>query len=269
MPLRLIASDLDGTLLQPDASVSARTRAALDGARAAGIHVVPVTARQPIGLRLIAQQAGFTQWALCGNAALGLHLGRGEVLFEHTIAVEAQQALMGALSTELPEVRFAAVREHGETFIAQFGYPELAAYEDHKRHPREMVCGDLSQVAAAPSQKVVLRHPTVGVSELVGRVRALGLAGFGVTHSGAPFAEVLPEGINKAVGLAQLCAHLGVAAEEVLAFGDAPNDVEMLAWAGRGVAVGNADAEVLAVADEVTAANTEEGVAAVIEQLLG
>lgn len=75
--IRLIATDLDGTLLRPDLSVSARTRAALDAARAAGIHVVPVTARQPRGVRRIAEAAGFDGYALCANGAYGVHLGTG------------------------------------------------------------------------------------------------------------------------------------------------------------------------------------------------
>ena len=92
MPLRLIASDLDGTLLRNDLSVSPRTRRALDAARAAGIHVVPVTARQPIGVRRIAEGAGFGGWALCSNGALGIHLGTGEVLFERHLAPEVQRS---------------------------------------------------------------------------------------------------------------------------------------------------------------------------------
>ena len=81
MSIRLIATDLDGTLLGDDGAVSPRTRAALDAARDAGIATIPVTARQPIGLRPIAAQAGFTDWALCGNGAYGVHLTTGEHLF--------------------------------------------------------------------------------------------------------------------------------------------------------------------------------------------
>lgn len=266
--VRLVATDLDNTLLRSDRSVSPRTRAALDAVRAAGITVVPVTARQPIGLRLIAQQAAFRDWALCGNGALALHLTTGEVLFEHTVPVAAQQALAAALTSVVPGVRFAAVREKGEVFVAGAGYPALADYEDHKRHPADMVEHTLADVLAAPSQKVVLRHPEMGVAELVAAVRGLALPGFGITQSGAPFAEVLPPGVDKSVGLSALCAHLGIAAGEVIAFGDAENDREMLEWAGHGVAVANAVPETLATADEVAASNEEDGVAIVLERVL-
>lgn len=104
--------------------------------------------------------------------------------------------------------------------------------------------------------------------ELLGELRAVDLGGYAVTHSGAPFLEVLAEGVSKAWGLAKLCETLGIAQREVLAFGDAPNDAEMLAWARRGVAMANAEPEALAAADEVTLSNAEDGVAAVIERLL-
>ncbi len=266
--VRLIATDLDGTLLRSDLTVSSRTRSALDALRRRGVPLIPVTARQPIGLRLIAQQTGFTDWALCGNAALALHLSTGEVLFEHFIAADAQRALVTALAALIPEVRYAAVRNRGEEFVAEHGYALLADFSDHKRDPRSMVERDLSEVIGSPSQKLVARHAVVPVPDLVSAIRGLGLPGFGVTHSGAPFAEILPPGIDKSVGLAELCAHLGVDRTQVLAFGDAENDVEMLAWAGYGVAVANAVPATVAAADEVTARNDEDGVALVLERVL-
>ncbi|MBB6016195.1 Cof-type HAD-IIB family hydrolase [Deinococcus radiopugnans] len=268
MPIRLIATDLDGTLLRPDLSVSPRTRRALDAARAAGLLVVPVTARQPRGVRRIAEAAAFTGWALCGNGAHGVHLTTGEVLFEAHVEVAAQRALAEALSGRLPGVLFVSVRRGGEVFVAQKGYAELAHFEDHKREPGEMGRHQLDDVLAEPSLKFIVRHPALTPRELLAEVQALALGGYAVTHSGAPFLEVLAEGVSKAWGLSRLCETLGIAREEVLAFGDAPNDAEMLAWAGRGVAMANAEPEALAAADEITLSNAEDGVAAVIEQLL-
>ncbi|AWN23239.1 hydrolase [Deinococcus irradiatisoli] len=267
-PIRLIATDLDGTLLRGDLTVSARTRRALDAARAAGIQVVPVTARQPHGVRRVAEQAGFTDYALCGNGAHGVHLGRGETLFEAHVTETAQRALAQALSARVPGVVFVSVRSGGEVFVAQQGYADLAHFEDHKRDPASMGAASLDAVLAEPSLKFVVRHPQLTPRELLAEVRALALGGFEVTHSGAPFLEVLAEGVSKAWGLARLCDLLGIQREEVLAFGDAPNDAEMLAWAGRGVAMGNADPEARSAAGEVTLTNEEDGVAAVIERLL-
>ncbi|WP_242521943.1 Cof-type HAD-IIB family hydrolase [Microbacterium esteraromaticum] len=265
---RLIATDLDGTLLDSDSSVSARTRRALDAARDRGIHVVPVTARQPIGLRALAGDAGFEEWALCGNGAFGVHLTTGRMLFAEELPSETIRTLADALRETIPDLLFASVREGGESFIAQHGYAEVAALSDHKRDPRTMGGVDLDQVLAAPSLKLVIRHPELAPSALFEALTALGMTGFEATLSGAPFVEVMAQGVTKATGLARLCAHLGVQQHDVLAFGDALNDLEMLRWAGHGVAVANAVDVVRAAADEVSVTNDEHGVATVIERML-
>lgn len=265
---RLIATDLDGTLLQPDTSVSPRTRAALDEARAAGIVVVPVTARQPIGLRLIAQEAGFEEWALCGNAAFGIHLTTGEVLFERAIPVDVQTRLVADLAERIPGLLHVSIRDAGERFVAQDGYAALATFTDHRRDPSTMGGVHLDDVLAEPSLKLILRHPSLSAGEVLAVVEELDGGGFEATTSGAPFVEVMAAGVNKAWGLAQLCSHLGIAADEVLAFGDARNDVEMLRWAGRGLAMADADVVVKEAADGIAPANSEDGVAQVIESLL-
>lgn len=267
--LRLIATDLDGTLLNSSSAVSPRTRAALDAARARGIHVVPVTARQPIGLRVIAADAAFDGWALCSNGAYAVHLGDGRMLFAEELPPETIRELAEALRASIPGLLFASVREGGETFVAQHGYAELASLSDHKRDPRTMGGVPIDQVLAAPSLKLVIRHPELAPPVLFDTLRSLGLSGFEATLSGAPFVEVMAEGVTKATGLARLCEHLGVARSDVVAFGDALNDVEMLRWAGHGVAMAGAAAVVQDAADEVAATNDDDGVAQVVERMLG
>jgi Cof subfamily protein (haloacid dehalogenase superfamily) len=269
MRLRLVATDLDGTLLRDDHTVSPRTRAALDAARAAGVHVVPVTARQPLGVRPLAEAAGFAGWAVCSNGSLGVHIGTGERLFEESLAVEAQQRLVAALAEQVPGLLHVSVRDGGEGFVAQEGYAALATFDDHKREVSTMTGHELSEVLDEPSLKLIVRHPELGVPELLAAARALGLDDVALTHSGAPFLEVMAASVSKAWGVARLCERLGIDREEVVAFGDAPNDVEMLAWAGHGVAVANAVPEAIEVADEVTASNEDDGVALVLERLLG
>lgn len=265
---RLVASDLDGTLLRDDESVAPRTRAALDTVRATGAAVIPVTARQPIGVRAIAAAAGFDGWALCSNGALCVDLRTGEARWQETVAVTAQQALAHALSRELPGVQFASVRDRGEVFVAERDYIAGVRFADHKRDPRTMIPADLDLVTGAPSLKFLARHPALPPGELLAAARTLGTEGVELTHSNAPFLEVAPAGITKGTALARLCDELGVAQGEVLAFGDAPNDRDMIAWAGHGVAVGNAAGEVRAAAAEVTASNEDDGVARVLERLL-
>jgi Cof subfamily protein (haloacid dehalogenase superfamily) len=267
--IRLIATDLDGTLLNSSQAVSPRTRAALDAARSTGIRVVPVTARQPIGLQQVAAGAGFDDWALCGNGAYGVHLTTGEHLFAQEIPPAVQQDLADALGRVIPDLVFASVRDVGATFVAQHGYAELAAFTDHKRDPATMGGVSRAEVLAAPSLKLVIRHPSVPIPEIFAALQALGLTGFEATLSGAPFVEVMAEGVTKATGLAQLCTRLGIDRTEVLAFGDALNDLEMLHWAGLGIAMPDAEAAVQDAADEIApASNDEDGVALVIERLL-
>ncbi|WP_293909838.1 HAD family hydrolase [Deinococcus sp.] len=269
MPIRLIATDLDGTLLNSAGKISPRNRRALDAARAAGIEVVPVTARQPHSVYSGDENSPFTEYAVCSNGALGLHLSRNESLFESHLEVAAQRALTAALTARVPGALFASVRERGAVFLAQAGYAELARFNDHGRQPAEMGAHSLEAVCAEPSLKFIVRHARLTPRELLAEVQALKLTGFALTHSGAPFLEIMAEGVSKARGLAHLCTHLGIDRTEVLAFGDALNDLEMLAWAGRGVAMGNSEPEVRAAAREVTASNDEDGVALVIERLLG
>jgi len=117
--------------------------------------------------------------------------------------------------------------------------------------------------------KLIALHPTWSIDDLL-RV-TLDLAGESatVTHSGAPFVEIAAPGVTKASALAALCTRLGIAPADVVAFGDMPNDLPMLAWAGHSVAVANAHQEVIAAASEVTLANDEDGVAVVLERVLG
>jgi Cof subfamily protein (haloacid dehalogenase superfamily) len=267
--MRLIATDLDGTLLDSSSAVTPRTRAALDAARHRGVHVVPVTARQPIGLRAIAADAAFEGWALCSNGAYAVHLDDGRMLFAEELPADTIRTLAEALRASIPGLLFASVREGGETFVAQHGYAEIADLSDHKRDPATMGGVPLDQVLAAPSLKFVIRHPELAPAALFDTLRSLGLTGFEATLSGAPFVEVMAEGVTKATGLARLCAHLGIDRAEVVAFGDALNDVEMLRWAGHGVAMADAEPVVQDAADEITGSNDGDGVAQVIERLLG
>lgn len=271
---RLIATDLDRTLLDGAGSVSARTRRALDAAVEAGITVVPATARNPVGLRHLQPVLGFDQWALCSNGAFGVHLGTRELLFADEVPAVVLTEVATALDEVVSGVRYAAVRDAGETFAAQDGYADLASFDDHKRDPATMGGDSRDAVTGVPALKLVFRHPTIPSADLYDHTRSLLDTGhletgsFAMTLSGAPFVEIMASGVSKASGLARLCTHLGVDRQEVLAFGDGLNDLEMLAWAGHGVAVSNAEPTVKAVADEITTAHDDDGVARVIERYL-
>ncbi len=200
MTVRLIATDLDGTLLDSSSAVTPRTREALDAARARGIPVVPRHRTSADRARAIAGDAGFDGWALCSNGAYAVRLDDGRMLFADELPADTIRTLVEALRASVPGLLFASVREGGETFVAQDGYAEIAQLSDHKRDPRTMGGVPLEHVLAAPSLKLVIRHPELAPAALFDTLRNLGLTGFEATLSGAPFVEVMAEGVTKATG---------------------------------------------------------------------
>jgi Cof subfamily protein (haloacid dehalogenase superfamily) len=264
--VRLIATDLDGTLLRPDRSVSERTRAALARAQAQGIVVVLATARPPQATRLFAEQVGITGQAICSNGAILYDVTRDVLLGHYPLDAGTARGLILALREALPGVCFALVQ--GRDFACEPDYASTARVEDHGRLLEEMRLGDALDLLDVPLTKLVVRHPKQLPLDVLAIVQSLELAGFEATHSGAPFLEIVAANVTKAWALAALCDQLGIDASEVVAFGDAPNDAAMLRWAGRGVAVANAYPAALEAADEITLSNEEDGVAVVVERLL-
>jgi len=264
--VRLIASDLDGTLLRSDRSVSERTRTALARAQEHGIVVVLATARPPLTTRLFAEHAGITGHAICSNGAILYDISRDELLGHHTLDAATAQRLIVALRAAAPGVCFAVVQ--GKDFACEPDYASIARVEDHGRLLDEIRLGDALDLLGVPTTKLVVRHPERLPPDLLTTIHGLGLDGFEATHSGAPFLEVVAANVTKGWALAALCAHLGIDAAEVVAFGDAPNDAAMLRWAGHGVAVANAYPAAIVAANEVTLSNDDDGVAVVVERLL-
>jgi Cof subfamily protein (haloacid dehalogenase superfamily) len=254
---RLAAIDLDGTLLRSDGTISKRTRDAVRAARAAGTDFVLVTARGPMSIHVIAADLGVDGTAICANGALVVDLATQEVrrqrLLESDIAIE----LVHALRERLPGILFAI--EHHD-FAHE---PGFSAW--NWTPPEGTRVDDIVALLADPATKLILRHAEHETEAIQDLARELVGERLTVVASGAEAVEVTAAGVNKATALAEL----GVPPEHVIAFGDYPNDIPMLTWAGHGVAMGNAHAEVLAIADEVTATNDQDGVALVLERLLG
>lgn len=119
-----------------------------------------------------------------------------------------------------------------------------------------------------PVTKLIVRHSAREVPELTKAIEAVTAGRMIVTHSGAPFVEISMAGVDKASALAALAAERGISAEEVVSFGDMPNDLPMLLWSGRGIAVSNAHPDVLHAVPELTESNTDDGVAHALERLL-
>ncbi len=257
--LRLVATDLDGTLLRSDGSVSARTRSALVAARGRGLEIVLVSARGPRGAGEIADQVAAEGTAICSNGAVVLDLATRRVRSYRPLATEVAVRLVTGLRERLPGILFAVERE---SFAHE---PGFAAW--NWRPPAGTRVGDALDLVADPAAKLILRHERHELDVIAAAARELAGDEAAVTIPGPWTVEISAAGVNKAAALAELCAELAIGADEVVAFGDYPNDVPMLAWAGHAVAVANAHPEVLAVADEVTASNDEDGVALVLERL--
>lgn len=273
--IRLIATDLDGTLLSSaipnkPRGVSERTRAALLAARNAGAWVVPASGRQVFSIADVLDGTGLADDIVMGaNGAIAVNRRTGDVLFERLVQPDAQAALYAGLVERYPGVRCVSVRDGGVTFVAQQGYVGFMDPGDHGRADSTALPEwPIEVVVAEPSVKFVVRDPRVPVDELLAYAQSLDVPGCTVVTSGAPFVEVSAADVNKGTGLAELCGVLGVEAAETMAFGDELNDLDMIAWAGHGVAMANGCAEAKAVAAEVCPSNVDDGLAQVIEREL-
>jgi len=260
--VRLAATDLDGTLLRTDGSVSRRTREAMAAAEAAGLLLALVTGRPPRWMAPVAEMTGHRGVAVCANGALLYDLHTETVLSSSLLTVQAQLKVVAALREAVPGLSFAAEYAPG------FGH------EPEYRHGWELGevevrVGRIEEILDRPATKLLARHPSMDCDELLALATRLLGADVAVTSSShEALLEIAAPGVTKASALASLAGRSGISAAEVVAFGDMPNDLPMLAWAGRGIAVANAHPEVLALADEVTASNDEDGVALVLERLV-
>lgn len=262
--IRLVATDLDGTLLRDDGSVSEYTKGILRGVQAV-VPIVLVTARPPRTAALIARAIGVEGPVVCCNGALVYDLAKERVLAHRPIAPEDAQGLIRAIRGSLPGATFAF--ELGTAYGREPTYRTLAGH-DGRPEDTEILVGDALEICTVPVTKLIVRHPTHPVPALLAAVQAASQERMLVTHSGAPFVEVSLAGVDKASALATIAAERGLRAEEILTFGDMPNDLPMLLWSGRGIAVRNAHPDVLAAVREVTDSNADDGVAHALERLV-
>lgn len=271
---RLVATDLDGTLLNSSGRVSARSRAALRACWDAGIPVVGVTGRGPRLLASVRDTLAGRGIAVLAQGGYVVDLERDEVLRTVGLPRERAQAVIDRIEAVAGELTVAVedaadqALARGTTLLrVQHGfdwpYPEPA-----QLLPRHDV------LPTGAVLKVFLRSATLDQDELLALARrVVEPAEAELTHAGLGFIEVLPPGITKATGLAVALERHGVGFGEVLVFGDMPNDVPMLravtAAGGRAVAVANAHPSVRAVAQDLTSGHDADGVARYLEAVLG
>jgi hydroxymethylpyrimidine pyrophosphatase-like HAD family hydrolase len=288
--VRLIASDLDGTLLLPDGSVGARTRASLDALRDSDVDLVIVTGRPPRWISPVVEMTGHRGVGIAANGGVVLDLADGRITeifpIERDVALAAVERIRGVV----PGVVFAVERARPGGRLAPTGgssYDALDATladatefaladgytprwpvprETHVAPIEELVdMGDVVKILIRPGDSVDIDPDAflqIGLPALEGLVE--------VTHAGFGDAllEISAPGVTKATTLARIAAAEGHGALHVVATGDGPNDLPMLAWAGASYAVANAHPEVLDLANHVIPSNADEGVADLIDTVL-
>ncbi|MFF1834127.1 HAD family hydrolase [Streptomyces sp. NPDC058231] len=265
----MIASDLDGTLLRRDGSLSPRTLRALRAAEAAGAEIVVVTARPPRFVDRLADAAGLAGTAVCSNGALVYDLGTRTVVSSRALSVSVARRVATAVAAAVPEIGFAL--ETGNQVLYEPAY-RMRFSEDEGAELPVPSLADL-WLTDVPVTKLLAWSDRLDADTLLDAAReGAGAAGSEVqfTHSGGRgLLEISASGVTKAGTLAELCAARGIDASEVIAFGDMPNDLTVLGWAGTGYAMGNAHPAVLAAVPEHTVSNEEDGVAHVLERVFG
>ncbi|MFD8449973.1 MULTISPECIES: HAD family hydrolase [Streptomyces] len=268
---RLIATDLDGTLLRDDKSVSPRTVAALAAAEKAGIEVFFVTGRPARWMDVVSAHVHGHGLAICGNGAavVDLHGGPGRHRFVKVRELPQENALdaVRLLREAAPGTVYAVEQTYG--FHQEPAYPKLHMEDPDDLLPAEEILAPGGRAAAEPVLKILAFHPELDPDGFLTLARlAIGDRANVTRSSPSALLEISGPDVSKASTLALCCAERGISHEEVVAFGDMPNDVEMLTWAGRSYAMGNAHPDVVAAASGRTVANNDDGVAVVIERML-
>ncbi len=263
----LIASDVDGTLLDADEMVTARTRDAVQAAIAGGATFVLATGRPPRWIAPVVDALGVAPMAVCANGAVIYDPSEDRILSARTLSADVLAELAEIATRAIPGAGLAVERvgrsAHDAAtpqFVSSPGYEHAWLNPDNTEV-------SLADLLSAPAVKLLIRKAGARSTDMAAALAEhVGIEGDITFSTDNGLLEITPLGISKASGVEELARPLGIAAEEVIAFGDMPNDVPMLTWAGHGVAMGNAHPQVLAVADEVTAPNVDDGVARVLER---
>lgn len=281
MQYRLIALDLDGTLLGSRKEISPRTRAALAAARERSITVVIATGRTPHSARLFSRLVGGGPVICCNGAAIldesGAYIiqkGIPLAPLRRVLELGSQEGLLTEVYTprgiylDRPLVHaatyFGWVKGKQSGLRAAWNLARL--WQVNKMRPVRSLIRWAEQPNRPPALKAMLFGEPERLESLAGRLHREA-PGLELSSSGRGNLEITAAGVSKGSGLAALGARLKIPREAMIAIGDSENDLEMLRYAGLGVAMGNASERVKAAADRVTATCDEDGVAVVVEEV--
>ncbi|MBU2663514.1 Cof-type HAD-IIB family hydrolase [Actinoplanes bogorensis] len=255
-PYKLVASDIDGTLIRSDGTLSKRTIEVLD---ALPVPFVVVTGRPVRWLHQLFQQMAAPVPAICANGAVIYDAEADEVLRTDPLSVEMLLDVAKRLREAVPDVALAVEVEDGRSFWYEEAWP-VRWEPDNNQTVR--VLASPEELTSVPAVKLLARSAHHGADDFYELIsRTLGDIATTTHSSTSALVEISAAGVTKAAGLAWHCERYGIDKSEVVAFGDMPNDIPLLAWAGHSVAMGNAHPAVKEVADEVGPTNDEDGVA--------
>jgi Cof subfamily protein (haloacid dehalogenase superfamily) len=261
---RVVALDIDGTLLKwvdgQTEDYETITEPVLDAvhrALDAGAHIVLSSGRSPHGMTRIADLLSIPRheadrlWIVASNGAVVFRYPPMEVVHEETF--DAASAV-------------AAVLEHHPKALVAVEERGVGGYRVNRVFPEGEISGEqiitaVHDIVGEPVSRVIIRDPEATADDFIELAARLGLHGTDYVVGWTAWMDLSPVGVSKASGLQHVCDALGLSAVDVLAIGDGRNDIEMLRWAGRGVAMGQAVDEVKAAADDVTASVHDEGAA--------
>ncbi|WP_067977835.1 Cof-type HAD-IIB family hydrolase [Nocardia caishijiensis] len=264
---KLVATDVDGTLIDDADRISPRTKAAVGAVLADGATFVLATGRPPRWIDPVVSELGYAPLAICGNGAVVYDSATDRVLASHTLDTETLGWLADIAERALPGCGLAAERVGVSAHDA--ATPQFVSsptYEHAWLNPDDTVVSH-AEVIDAPAIKMLIRLSTARSSEMRAALAPLIGDRAEITYSTEHgLIELAVPGVTKASGLAEVARRMSVREDEIVAFGDMPNDVPMLTMAGHGVAMGNAHPEARAAADEVTGTNVDDGVAMVLER---
>jgi hydroxymethylpyrimidine pyrophosphatase-like HAD family hydrolase len=266
---KLIATDLDGTLVRSDDTVSWFSHAVLDRVKDAGIRIVGATGRGPRLTELVRRDIPAADYLVMAGGGRVVDLSDPNVpvvLRDERLAGAELAGLLAAIERALGGTLSVLIEAGDEHESPLWGDPDPTW-----RYPDVVEARVRAECLAGPVLKGFARHPGCGVDELLAVARrVVPPTVASVTQAGLGYIEICPPGVDKATGLAVVATALGVDPSDVLVFGDMPNDLPMFRWAGFGrVAVANAHPEVRALADEVIASNDDDGVAHYLDAMLG
>ena len=260
--VRLVATDLDGTLLSPAGVVTSRTAEAVRAARRSGLHVIPCTGRPAKSVWHLADHARLGPLGVCSNGAALVDLARREVLEVDAFTDRDAVEVVAVVRSSEPSVRLAF--DDDLAFTHERGFFERRPDWDETL----VAVDDLTAAFDGRVTQLIARRPGLSAAQLIDRLRPVLAERVTLTTSGLDWVDLCLPLVSKAARLAVVCERLGIAPAEVVAIGDNHNDLSMMAWAGTAMAVANAVDEVRAVADRVLPSNAEHGVAVLIEELL-